>query len=96
MTDKRFKLVDIGFVYDDDKLIGMKEIVDLLNELNDENQALMEEIKDYQELLANKEETLCEPIIKENTHIKHTIKVMLENERTEIGKNTLKQLWEAI
>ena len=35
MTEKRFKLVDIGFVYDNDELIGMKEIVDLLNELDE-------------------------------------------------------------
>ena len=32
----------------------------------------------------------------EIVNIKHTIKTMLENERTETGKNTLKQLWEAI
>ena len=35
MTEKRFKLVDIGFVYDNDELIGMEEIVDLLNELDE-------------------------------------------------------------
>ena len=35
MTEKRFKLEDIGFVYDNDKLIGMTEIVDLLNELDE-------------------------------------------------------------
>ena len=32
----------------------------------------------------------------ENTHIKNTIKEMYNNERTELGKSTLKQLLEAI
>ena len=31
-----------------------------------------------------------------NEHIKHTIKTMMENERTELGRSVLKQLWEAI
>ena len=33
---------------------------------------------------------------KENQYIKNTIKEMLDNERTEIGKSVLKQLWEII
>ena len=37
MTEKRFKLEDIGFVYDNGALIGMKEIVDCLNNLHEEN-----------------------------------------------------------
>lgn len=32
----------------------------------------------------------------ENKHIKHTIKTMMENERTELGRSVLKQLYEAI
>ena len=32
----------------------------------------------------------------ENEHIKQTIKDMMENERTELGRSVLKQLWEAI
>lgn len=32
----------------------------------------------------------------ENEHIKTTIKTMMENERTELGRSVLKQLWEAI
>lgn len=32
----------------------------------------------------------------ENQHIKNTIKEMLDNERTEIGQNVLKQLMEVI
>ena len=37
---KRFKLEDIGFVYDNGTLIGMKKIVELLNDLHEENQEL--------------------------------------------------------
>ena len=32
----------------------------------------------------------------EKEHIKHTIKTMMENERTELGQSVLKQLWEQI
>ena len=32
----------------------------------------------------------------ENEHIKQTIKDMMENERTELGKMTLRQLWRQI
>ena len=34
--------------------------------------------------------------MKENEHIKQTIKDMINTERTEIGKNVLKQLWERL
>lgn len=41
MTEnKRFILVDIGFVRDNGKLIGMKDIVEVMNALHEENQAL--------------------------------------------------------
>ena len=32
----------------------------------------------------------------EKEHIKHTIKTMIETERTELGQSVLKQLWEQI
>lgn len=35
-------------------------------------------------------------ISKENEYIKTTIQSMMESERTEIGQNVLKQLWEVI
>ena len=46
----------------------------------------------------NMEETveILNALHEENQHIKHTIKTMMENERTELGKNCLKQLYEAI
>ena len=39
---------------------------------------------------------LLNELAEENTHIKNTIKEAYTNERTHIGKNVLKQLWEAI
>ena len=68
---------------------GVEDICDLLNELNDRNTQLREEIKDFQDLLASKEEVYLKPIIT-------TIEEAYENERTHIGKNVLKQLLEAI
>ena len=71
MTEnKRFVLEDeelqIG-ITDNGKYITIKECVNLLNKLVDENE-----------------------------HIKHLIKEAYQTERTHIGKNTLKQLMEAI
>lgn len=41
MTEnKRFILADIGFVYDNEKLIGMKDIVEVMNILHEENKKL--------------------------------------------------------
>ena len=45
MTEKRFKLEDIGFVRDNGKLIGMKDIVTVMNDLQDENEQLKSRIK---------------------------------------------------
>ena len=39
---------------------------------------------------------LLNELAEENTHIKNTIKELYQTERTQIGKNTLKQLIEAI
>ena len=97
---KRFKIgLDLITIEDTSKEYGalsQDEVVDCLNELNNENRILTEEIKDFQDLLTQKEETLCQPIIKENQFIKRTIKDMIETERTELGRSVLKQLWEAI
>ena len=35
-------------------------------------------------------------LAEENEHIKHTIKTMMDTERTELGQSVLRQLWEAI
>ena len=39
---------------------------------------------------------LLNELAEENEHIKQTIKNMLENERTELGRSVLKQLWEQL
>ena len=44
----------------------------------------------------NTQQELLNAFCKENEHIKQTIKTMMENERTHLGKNVLRQLWEAI
>ena len=35
-------------------------------------------------------------LYEENQHIKQTIKTMMENERTDMGRSVLQQLWQAI
>ena len=84
----------------------MEDLCLLLNELNDENTQLKFQLKECGEhkLFSrrqieqeNKElKHYKEAYGDEIVNIKHTIKTMMENERTEIGKNTLKQLWEVI
>ena len=76
---------DLGYIE------SVQPVCDLLNSLAEENQQLKElaEIGDYQ---ANRIKELTE----ENQHIRQTIKTLYENERTQIGKNTLRQLIEAI
>lgn len=100
MTEKRFYMdksgdlydkengllmLDFGYSYDG---VNCKRLIDLLNELHEENQSKQKLIH----LAANKIDNLLE----ENKHIKHTIKTMMENERTELGQSVLKQLWEQI
>ena len=59
----------------------MDTVLDLLNELHDENERLLK---------ANMELT------EENTAILNTIRTAYQNERTSLGRNTLKQLIEAL
>ena len=93
MTKKRFRVFKIDEMYgvsddkaeytvawDNSKLI-MDNLCDLLNELNDENERLLK---------ANMELT------EENTAILNTIRTAYQNERTSLGRNTLKQLIEAL
>ena len=67
----------------------MRVLAELLNELNTENNTLREEIKDFQTLLASREEVYLNPVIQ-------TIREAYETERTAIGKSVLKQLLEEI
>ena len=86
MTDRyRMEYIncEVSAIYDDYEKTELvaEELTDRLNKLTKENEQLQH---------------LKEAYGTEIVNIKHTIKTMMENERTEIGKNTLKQLWEAI
>ena len=67
-------------------------IRDTLNELYDEKEQLQFKLKECSDnkLFSRRE------LEKENERIKHIIQEAYETERTHIGKNTLKQLMEAI
>ena len=69
----------------------MEDLIIVINQLADENEQLREEIKDYQDTLANYEE-LIQKLRKHNTTTYLTIKEAYQNERTEIGRSVLKQL----
>ena len=102
MTAKRFTLIECNGniedgctqnVYDGGE--DVFELLDLLNSLNDENEQLKSDVYDWK---ASAEDylKLGKSLKKENEQLKHTIKTMMENERTELGKSVLKQLYEAI
>ena len=54
------------------------------------DKAMMED-RDFAEFM-----DFVEDVCKENEHIKQTIKDMINTERTELGKMTLRQLWRQI
>ena len=64
------------------------------NGMNNDRQCL-KQIKELEEENHRLNETRDE-LIHENRNIKNTIQTMLINERTELGRSVLKQLWEAI
>lgn len=69
-----------------------------LNELDsivDENEQL-KDIIDQLRTDNTKQKKLLNTTMKENEHIKQTIKDMINTERTELGKMTLRHLWRQI
>ena len=52
--------------------------------------------KEFLDATLPKTNSWLNELAEENQHIKQTIKTMMENERTELGRSVLKQLWEAI
>jgi len=96
-NENRFTFEDeeLSFgIKDNGKLISVKDLLKIANHLNNENHELKLLRKAEFDELAIAE--ICKQISKENTHIKHTIQVAYETERTHIGRNVLKQLMEAI
>ena len=96
----------IGLSFD---RITAEYIVKEWNALTNENEELKSALSDidwnYEQSMENEIETSNENILllkdvkqlkKENEHIRQTIKTLYETERTQIGKNVLKQLYEAI
>ena len=97
MTEnKRFELAyemgDWWAVRDGYITLWKEEVVTLLNNLSDENEQLQFKLKECHDnkLFSRRE------LEKENERIKHMIQEAYNNERTQIGKNVLKQLMEAI
>ena len=77
------------------RLYSDSEVADLLNTVYEENEQLKEQNADWETAFDNckhYKEAYGTEIVK----IKQTIKDMMENERTELGRSVLKQLWEAI
>jgi hypothetical protein len=74
------------------KGIDLERISDLVYELYNENEQLQFKLKECHDnkLFSRRE------LEKENERIKHMIQEAYETERTQIGKNVLKQLMEAI
>lgn len=99
MTEnKRFILADIGFVYDNEKLIGMKDIVEVMNILHEENQklftlsnmkkgALVEAIKD----LTDENEQLKKTNQELNDELQETIGYLSLKSGVEKENEQLKQ-----
>ena len=73
-----------------------------IEDLTQENKKLQSINQDHRDYIGDVEadfirlEQENKKLKKENQYIKNTIKEMLNNERTEIGKSVLKQLMEAI
>ena len=73
----------------------VSEICPILNEVNDENKQLKNKLQTYKTSNSLLKATMDRHRT-ENQQIRDTIKEMYNNERTELGKSTLKQLLETI
>lgn len=104
MTEKKTSVDDIiGIVKTDEQTnsVQLKKEAQLsicekrVLELERENEQLKKQI---QQLRTDntKQKKLLNTTIKQNRHTTTTIQTMMENERTELGRSVLRQLWEAI
>ena len=74
---------------------GVRENANRVGKLKKENEELKQQNADWEtsfDICKHYKEAYSTEIVK----IKQTIKDMMENERTELGRSVLKQLWEAI
>jgi hypothetical protein len=96
MTDKRFMYELHGACFRDNGVaMTTGEVIHTLNELHEQ----LETCKDANTRCCNEYSAMRRDVFrykKENEHIKHTIKTMMENERTKLGQSVLRQLYEAI
>ena len=97
MTAKRFTVDNDGKYWDrlSNKYVTIDHLFFLVEKLEKENEQLKEQNADWETAFDNckhYKEAYGTEIVK----IKQTIKDMMENERTELGRSVLKQLWEAI
>ena len=75
----------------------LEQCANELNRLNKENEQLRKEKECDKQIFTKKRlHELLQQTQKENEHIKQTIHEAYETERTQIGKNVLRQLQEAI
>ena len=102
MTEKRFeiKIGEFGEenIVDNLNRMTICEISDMCKKMNDLEEARSYYQENFLTMKTERNQLKKEnkELKKENQHIKNTIKEMLDNERTEIGKSVLKQLMEAI
>ena len=93
MTEnKRFILEGTGFVYDNENLIRVKDIVKLMNALHEENQKLLTLSNIQKEALVK----TIEDLTKENEELKHfqeKVFSMIEDELEEHPYLTLTEKW---
>lgn len=83
MTEnKRFILVDIGFVRDNGKIVGMKDIVAIMNELYEENEEIGNTL-DNMVTFKNKYKDRYRKLKEENEQLKSEINML----KTTIGRN---------
>ena len=69
MTNKRFKYKLTDGFFDGDRLISIKEVVELLNQLHQENQQLKEQLKEMQQ----DEKLYAQEIVKLNKEAKEVL-----------------------
>ncbi len=92
---ERFR-VDIGCIIDEENgLLNIIQIKDKLNEMDAENKRLHKRLYDKEDLL-KKQLVVSQNLDKKLKEYESTLDIFIENEKTVIGKNILKQYKNAI